>query len=93
MKTYDEMTFSELEALNQEFMAQRDKIHEEKRKISEAMNKKALGEQVRRKYSAMSDDEKKELSQIISSAGNIKSDEKVGTPGGLRGLANKILGR
>ncbi len=72
-KSYDDMSLDELEAVNQDLMAQKEAIREEQRAVNAAMDKAAARERLER----MSDAERQALAQTIRDAGGIESLESV----------------
>ncbi len=72
-KSYDVMSLEELEAVNQNLMAQKDAIREEQRAVNAAMDKAAARERLAR----MNDAERQSLARTIRDAGGIESLESV----------------
>ena len=75
---YETMSVEELIAENQRLIRERDRIKNEQRKITIIIDQKCSQESAMQKYNAMSDAEKEVLNQVISNAGGIYSEEKIG---------------
>ena len=81
MPNYEEMTPEQLERENKKLMAKKAEIREEQLEINRILTEKQVEIQTKAKVEAMSDPEKEAMRQTLSSAGGIKSEEKVESPG------------
>ena len=80
-KDIDAMSLEELEALNQELMAEKESIRERQREVAAAMDARQAEADASRLMESMSEPQKAALAQVVKAEG-IKPASKVGTPGG-----------
>lgn len=78
---YETMTIPQLEKEKQELDKKRASIKAEQLKICVVLEKRVDEKKVKEKIDSMTDKEKGIATQILSGAGAIASEEKVGTPG------------
>lgn len=81
MPNYEEMSLEQLDKKHLELREKRFEIKAEQVKLNAVREKLVDEKNVREKIEAMSDKEKKIATQILSNAGAIVSEEKVGAPG------------
>lgn len=78
---YETMTVPQLEKEKLELDKKRAEIKAEQQKICAVLEKKVDEKKVKKKIDSMTDKEKTIATQILSGAGDIVSEEKVGMPG------------
>jgi len=81
MADYENMTVEQLEKENQKLMAKRREIVSEQRILNAVRDRKIIEAKAKATIEGMTDSEKAALTQVLSGAGGIGSEEKVGTPG------------
>lgn len=81
MPNYESMSLADLDKKFLELRKNKTETKIELRKLNEIREKRIGERKVRKKIDSMTDKEKKIATQILSNAGAIVSEEKIGTPG------------
>lgn len=81
MQDYEDMTPKQLEKENKRLMAEKAVIREKQLRVNKILTERQVEIEVKAQVESMSDEKKEAMRQTLSSAGGIKSEEKVESPG------------